>query len=195
MTMVGSMAKIESRTDRDELVLQARTRADALGELYELYYDRIFRFCVHRLFDKEIAEDVTSTVFLSVAEQIGNFAGTTERDFRGWIYAIAANHVNSHIRKYSRRKQLLAKATRSMQSHNGDDLEDTDWPIVYQEILKLKPKHQTIVTLRFFENMEFEQIAEIVNAKEATVRVMLHRTLSKLRNHLQGFVDGDEENE
>ena len=71
------MAKIDRRTVGDDLVLRARTEADALAGLYELYYERIFRFCVHRLFSKEAAEDVTSTVFLEVARKIRTFTGRT----------------------------------------------------------------------------------------------------------------------
>ena len=55
--MVGAMAKSVKRIDSDDLVLRARMDADALGRLYELYYERIFRFCVHRLFSKETAKD------------------------------------------------------------------------------------------------------------------------------------------
>ncbi|MBN2457271.1 MAG: hypothetical protein JXB29_12165 [Sedimentisphaerales bacterium] len=64
------MVKNAKQTDSDSLILRARTDADALGELYELYYERIFRFCVHRLFDREIAEDLTSSIFLAVARQV-----------------------------------------------------------------------------------------------------------------------------
>ena len=73
------------------MVLRAKTDADALSQLYEMYYDRIFRFCVHRLFYREIAEDVTSTVFLEVARRIRSFRGRTDRDFRNWLYTIAVN--------------------------------------------------------------------------------------------------------
>jgi len=67
MTMVGAMAKIKPVENNDDLVLRARTDADALGRLYDLYYERIFHFCLSRLFYKEAAEDVTSIVFLTVA--------------------------------------------------------------------------------------------------------------------------------
>ena len=183
--MVGVMAKIDRRTDKDDLVLRARTDADALGRLYELYYERIFRFCVHRLFSKEAAEDVTSAVFLTVARQMPSFAGRGEADFRNWLYAIAANQANAHIRKTSRRKQLLAETATSMTTTATNCTDELDWPRLYSAILQLKPKHQTIVTLRFFEDMEFEQIGKIINARGTTVRVTLHRILKKLRNHLQ----------
>ena len=194
MAMVGVMAKIESAKNADDLVLRACTDADALGQLYELYYERIFRFCVHRLFSKEAAEDVTSTVFLEVARRIRSFPGRTKEDFRNWLYAIAANQTNAYIRKTSRRSRLLAEAADLITASDTDspnESSELDWPILYQAILKLKPKHQTIITLRFFENAEFEQIAKIINARPATVRVTLHRILNKLRNHLQTVVDGE----
>ncbi|OHB77296.1 MAG: hypothetical protein A2Z25_10590 [Planctomycetes bacterium RBG_16_55_9] len=186
------MAKVVERIEDDDLVLRARTQAEALGRLYERHYDRIFRFCVYRLFDKEIAEDVTSTVFLEVARKIRGFAGQTEQDFANWLYAIAANQANAYIRKTSRRKKLLIRAARSMQTSNDtDDPPEPDWPSLYTAILKLKPKHQTLVTLRFFENLPHEQIAQILNVRQAAVRVTLHRILGKLRRHLQTVVDGD----
>ncbi len=86
----------------DDLVVMAKSQAEALGRLYELYYDRIFRFCVHRLFNKATAEDVTSSVFLTVARSMRQFKGATEQDFRAWIYTIAANQANAYIRKASR---------------------------------------------------------------------------------------------
>ena len=192
MAMVGAMAKIVKRTDIDDFVLRARTEADALGQLYELYYERIFRFCVHRLFIKEVAEDVTSTVFLEVARRIRTFKGRTEQDFRNWLLRIAANQANAYIRKTSRRKQLLAKAAApAVLLRKNEAAGELGWPMLYAAILKLKPEHQTIITLRFFENLEFEQIARILNAREATVRVTLHRILIKLRNHLQTVLDGE----
>jgi RNA polymerase sigma-70 factor (ECF subfamily) len=184
--MVGLMAKVQKQTDSNDLVLRARTEAGALGQLYEMYYRRIFRFCVHRLFNKQIAEDVTSTVFLHVARRIHSFKGRTENDFRNWLYAIAANHTNAYIRKSSRRKHLLAEVASAMTTADSasDDPPELDWPTLYAAILKLKPTHQTIVTLRFFENADFEQIAKIINAREATVRVTLHRILKNLKSHL-----------
>jgi RNA polymerase sigma-70 factor (ECF subfamily) len=192
--MVGAMAKLVERTEENDLVLRAKTQAEALGRLYEMYYERIFRFCVHRLFNKEIAEDVTSAVFLQVARGIHSFKGRSEQDFRNWLYAIAANQANAYIRRTSRRKKLLAEAAGSMVPARTGSLEksfEPDWPRLYAAILRLKPKHQTIVTLRFFENFSYEQIAQILDTNEATVRVTLHRILNKLRNQLQTVYDGE----
>ncbi len=192
--MVGAMAKLIEQTEDNDLVVKAKTQAEALGRLYEMYYERIFRFCVHRLFNKEIAEDVTSAVFLQVARGIRGFNGQNEQDFRNWLYAIAANQANAYIRKSSRRTKLLAEAAGSMVPATAGSTDKSlkpDWPGLYAAILRLKPRHQTIVTLRFFENFSYQQIAEILNVKEANVRVTLHRILNKLRNQLQTVYDGE----
>jgi RNA polymerase sigma-70 factor (ECF subfamily) len=185
----------------DDLVVLAKTQAAALGRLYELYYDRIFRFCVHRLFNKTTAEDVTSSVFLTVARTMRDFKGRTEQDFRSWIYTIAANQANAHIRKTMRRKRLM----NNVMGHGGPDDEDSagstrsdaqgwsslDWPTLYAAIQDLKPEHQTILTLRFFENMDFDEIGRVVNARPATIRVTLHRTLRRLQEVLRGDLGGE----
>jgi RNA polymerase sigma-70 factor (ECF subfamily) len=188
------MAKAVQQMEDNDLVLKAKTQAEALGRLYEMYYERIFRFCVYRLFNKEIAEDVTSAVFLQMARGIRGFKGRYEQDFRNWLYAIAANQANAYIRKTSRREKLLEEAAGSIMSARADELEksfEPDWPGLYTAILRLKPRHQTIVTLKFFENFSYEQIAQILDVKEANVRVTLHRILNKLRNQLQTVYDGE----
>jgi len=187
------MAKTVRQAEDDDLVRRARTEADALSRLYEMYYEPIFRFCVHRLFYKEIAEDVTSTVFLEVARRIGDFRGRTDQDFKNWLYTIAVNQANAYIRKSSRRKRLLAKVAESMAASTtgADDSSELDWPTLYAAILKLKPQHQTIITLRFFQNLRFEQIARILDITQSTARVTLHRILNKLRKHLQNSLGGE----
>jgi len=194
--MVAIMAKPVEPTVYDDLVVLAKTQSGALGRLYELYYDRIFRFCVHRLFNRTTAEDVTSSVFLTVARTMRDFKGRTEQDFRSWIYTIAANQANAHIRKTVRRKRLLSNALGHRPAEEETSADVTgwsrlDWPTLYAAIQELKPEHQTILTLRFFENMDYDEIGRVVEARPATIRVTLHRTLRRLQEVLQGDLGGE----
>jgi len=186
--MVAIMAKPVEQTAYDDLVVQAKTQAAALGRLYELYYDRIFRFCVHRLFNRTTAEDITSSVFLTVARTIREFKGSTERDFRSWIYTIAANQANAHIRKTVRRRRLLNNAVsgRETAADGPAVWSSLDWPTLYAAIQELKPQYQTILTLRFFEDMDYDEIGRVMDARPATIRVALHRTLRRLQEVLRG---------
>ena len=53
-----------------------------------------------------------------------------------------------------------------------------------QAVLSLKPKYQTVITLRFFENMKLTEIAACMGKKPSTVRCWLSRATAKLRNKL-----------
>ncbi len=185
------MAKHEMQ-DYDDLVRRAKADAEALGRLYELYYEPIFRFCVHRLFDKQAAEDLTSTIFLEMARGIRRFEGQSEADFRRWIYAIAVNQTNAYVRKSSRRRKLFERAAAlrtKRPCEEADEAVQIDWPTLYAGIVKLRPEHQTIVTLRFFENLSYDEIAQIMDIAAATLRVTVHRILKELREHLQSDFD------
>jgi RNA polymerase sigma-70 factor (ECF subfamily) len=178
----------------DDLVVMAKSQAEALGRLYELYYDRIFRFCVHRLFNKATAEDVTSSVFLTVARSMRQFKGATEQDFRAWVYTIAANQANAYIRKTSRRKRLMENVVQHRRAAESDAAEwsSLDWPTLYAAIQQLKPEHQTLLTLRYFENMDYDEIGRVVDVRPATIRVTLHRVLRRLQEELQGDLGAEQ---
>ena len=66
----------------------------------------------------------------------------------------------------------------------GGVVDDLDWAEVYQAILTLKPREQTVITLRFSEQMSHDHIAGVLNLQLATVRVVLSRALEKLRLRL-----------
>ncbi len=181
----------------DDLVLRARSDSDALAKLYERYYPRIYRYCLHRLFVPELAEDVTSSVFLQVARHMVTFTGATEAAFRNWVYAIATNQSNSQIRNAKRRRELMDTAARRLSCLNND-LDSgialgskLDWPTVYAAIASLKPQQQAVITLRFFEEMPFSRIAEILECQPVSVRVTCTRALSALRKKLGAELGDD----
>jgi RNA polymerase sigma-70 factor (ECF subfamily) len=175
----------------DDLVVRARTDRTAFGLLYDRYYAHVARYCLRRLFDRTLAEGVVSEVFLQVASHLREFAGRTETDFRRWLFRIATNAVNAHLRQARRRQELWEAAARGRHGNRGSgwhsspaDNNRLDWPVVYQALLELDERDQTIVTLRFFADLSHEEIAEVVNATSGAVRTALSRTLSRLRERL-----------
>ena len=63
----------DEETSSAKLIATARTDPDAFAVLYQQHYEAVYRYCVHRLFDRSAAEDVTSTVFLKVVESFHRF--------------------------------------------------------------------------------------------------------------------------
>ncbi len=171
----------------DNLVVRARTDGEALGRLYERHYAAVLRYCIHRLFRRDVAEDVASEVFLTVARKIPACRAATEREFANWLYAIATRQANAMIRRSRRRRDLLAAAVRQRRIRLADaaEAEDPlDWSGLYEAIASLPRRDQTIVTLRSFERLPFDQIADICDMKTVTARVAFTRALARLRKRL-----------
>ena len=163
------------------LVIQARSDQAAFVQLYRRHYDAIFRYCAHRLFDRAAAEDVTSEVFLKMVENFHRFRGT-EAQFRNWLYRIATNAVNHHFRRMKSHNSLLRAAREQTNSGVVDNEESPERLVLLREaMLSLKPRYQTIITLRFFENLKLTEIAEVLGSNPGTVRSQLARALVKLR--------------
>jgi len=168
-----------------QLRADARNDSAVFVQLYRRHYDAVFRYCVHRLFKRQAAEDVTSQVFLKAVENFGCFRGT-EQQFRNWLYKIATNAVNNHLRKAARRKALVkvAREQTNSQDVNYRDQPDEKLAVLKEAVLSLKPRYQTVITLRFFENLKLTEIAEVLGSSPGTVRSQLARALAKLRKKL-----------
>jgi len=148
----------------------------------------VFNYCVRRLFDRHIAEDVTSTVFFKVMHNLGSFDGGAT-DFRSWLFRIATNAVNDHLRGVKRRAGLIEKAVIRKREKSAFVIDCNEGllekkAILEQALLSLKPKYQTVITLRFFENMKLTEIAACLGKKPSTVRSWLQRATVKLRNKI-----------
>jgi len=185
--MIVGICELRSVSDVDEdsgLVIRARSDREAFVQLYRRYYDVIFRYCAHRLFDRVTAEDVTSEVFLKMVENYHRFRGT-EAQFRNWLYRIATNAVNHHFRRMKSHNSLL-RAAREQTNSGVDDGEESveKLALLKEAMLLLKLRYQTIITLRFFENMKMIEIAEVLGSSPGTVRSQLARALAKLRKVL-----------
>ena len=170
--------------DKKTLIARARNENTAFIQLYRSRYDAVFRYCVHRLFERQSAEDVTSEIFLKAVENINGFKGN-EKQFRCWLYKIATNTVNNHLRKTARRKRILKVSCEQTNSRVAACEEPSDKLALLREALfTLRPRYQTIITLRFFENLKLTEIAEVLGSSPGTVRSQLTRALAKLRKVL-----------
>ncbi len=174
----------------DKLVVQARTDREAFGLLYDQMYAPLFRYCIRRTGNRSLAEDLTSTVFLNIANNIAGFPGTTYLDFRRWAFVIATNEIKANYRKSSRREELLAAAatdgrlgvseTEDTSQQQADDIDE-----VQAAIMRLPERDQTIITLRFFSELAYEDIGHILKLSPGAVRTAASRALEKVRDEVR----------
>jgi RNA polymerase sigma-70 factor (ECF subfamily) len=197
--MSDSPSESDSNVDFDELVIRARTDRTAFGCLYERYYPQVSRYCLRRLCNRSVAEDVLSEVFLDVARHLPAFAGRTDADFRRWVFRIATNAINAHFRQSKRRNELfqaaqkdgtLEASTTTDSSASNDGL--ADWPMVFNAIMEFEERDRSIVMLRFFSECSHDEIADIVGSTSGAVRTTLSRLLGRLRDRFQRDEQSDQ---
>ena len=121
-----------------------------------------------------------------------------EKQFRNWLYRIATNAVNEHLRKIMRRSAIMTwvrqwsgNAKTSEEKQPDEAQHNTN--VIKKAIHTLKPEFQAIVTMRFFENLKLEEIAEVIGTSASTARSQLSRAMEKLREELSSArIDGQE---
>jgi RNA polymerase sigma-70 factor (ECF subfamily) len=186
-----SIPPTNDETDCDQLVEQAKTQREAFAALYDRYFPRIHRYCQRRLLDCATADDLTSEVFLNIAQSIRRFPGTTETDFRRWVYRIATNVINAYFRKRNRRQALFERAAgrgwwsraASVDSQTDGHAEDQTENLLLA-LSALTMREQTVITLRFWEGLSYEEVGQIIEARPETVRVAASRAIQTLRGKL-----------
>ncbi|MCX5634032.1 MAG: sigma-70 family RNA polymerase sigma factor [Phycisphaerae bacterium] len=166
---------ISAEEGADKLVSRCGSEPGAFALLYDIYYEKIFSYCIGRVFGRQVAEDLTSTTFNSAAKTVSGFRGKTRIEFVNWLYAIATVKINAYLKK---KKAAEKSAAPQRQDLRPDTI---TWPILHNVILRLKPEEQTAIALRFFENLTVDRIAEITNSKPKDVRLRIARAIENIK--------------
>jgi len=181
-------------TEEKELVRQAQKAPDAFAELYDQYYPKIFSYILRRTANLEAAQDITSETFLKALNKLWQFRWRNV-PFSSWLYRIATNEINQYFRKTEYKKSIsmeelqeqgfelispydpeseLIEAQEKLKQYQ-------DFLEIQEKIVRLPAKYQEVIALRFFEQKQIKEIAEILGKKEGTVKSLLHRAVEKLR--------------
>lgn len=152
------------------------------SEVYELHSDSIYRHCLFRIFTEEKAEELTQEAFLRFWRYLDE--GKEITNPKGLLYRIADHLLIDEKRK--KREESLE----SMTEVSGLDWASTahldmETRVRYAEVLAdmkgLREEEQRLFTLRYIDDLEPREIAELLGTSPNTVSVQLNRIQSKLR--------------
>jgi len=151
--------------------------------LYKKYYSKIYNYIIRKLFNKEVAEDLTSSTFLKALDNINKY-NPEIRNFNAWIYKIATNEVILYHKYIGNKKNISIEDNENILSDllQNDNKTDKylDFITVKEAMENLKPLEKNVIELYYFENLGYSEISEILNIKENSLRSIVHRTLKKL---------------
>lgn len=164
--------------------LQTKQDPEAFTELYDLYVKRIYRFVFFKVSGHEEAEDIVSDVFLKTWNYIITNRDKEVSSFSGLLYRIARNAIIDHYRSRSVRPDVHLNEETEVGDGGkwyADVSTKLDSQKIIQAIKKLKQEYQEVLTFRYVDELEIDEIAEIVGKGQVAVRVTLHRALKKLK--------------
>jgi RNA polymerase sigma-70 factor, ECF subfamily len=161
----------------------------AFGQLVLRYQDRLFNGIVRVVRCEATAADVVQDAFVLAWRRLESFAGRS--GFYTWLFQIARNQAISRIRARKPALSLdgLAESPAGQLAGNATppDLhlrQEEDRMLLEQALGQLSDEHRTIIVLREMEDMDYEQIATVLEVPVGTVRSRLFRARMQLRDEL-----------
>ena len=164
------------------LVAAAREDAEAFGQLYDRYCERIYRFVVRRLRDRVMAEDITAEVFFKALRALDAYKPDLA-PFSAWLFRIATNTITDHLRA---RKVVSPLETALCLPDGADPVEQQainrlEVDRVWAAVDRLTPAQRTAIILRLGHDLPLAEISALMNRSEGSVKLLLHRGLIALR--------------
>ena len=154
--------------------------------LVDHYIDGLLRFVMRIIGSREDAEDVVQDALIKSFERAYQFRGTPA-SFGAWLYAIAMNVGRAAVRKEARKLEQpgdLDAYAESSAPHMRDVIRDQT---VQRALKQLSHDQREVIVLHWFEGLDFQEIANIVDASLSAVKVRAHRGYERLRALLGGI--------
>jgi RNA polymerase sigma-70 factor, ECF subfamily len=196
MVTGGSSTRMDPAREQ-ALVAGARADAASFAELYDFYLPRIHGFIARRVGDRAVTEDLTSATFERAL-------GAVRRDdfrndsFGGFLYRVAANAIVDHARRSRHTVPFAGRAgDREPETDAGGQHGDAadvgdeaatrafaaalDRDALRRAMIELPEHHRRVIVLRYFDDLDADELAAALGCSKATLAVKLHRALRALR--------------
>lgn len=177
----------EDQSDIDRVLAGDTSAYAALVRRYE---HRLLGLLVHACGSRELAEDVTQETFVRAYRKLHLYAGRSS--FYTWLCRVAMNLLHSERRRKRIENQIqrenfdVAMMTSGSSSPVEHQMEKDELKqCVQQAIAMLDVERRSVLLLRDFEDMDYDQIAETLDIPVGTVRSRLHRARLELKSILE----------
>ena len=170
-------------TDELRLIeLSQRGDSEAFAHLYDHYVERIYRYVYFRVADRDLAEDITSQIFIKMWEKLPTYR-TGQSTINAWLYRIAHNAVVDYYR--SMKAVVPLEEINSREIGRDDETEENLDRQMKMEKLRaalqeLTDGQREVLILRFIEGLTVREIASQLGKRQGAVRALKMRGLREL---------------
>ena len=168
---------------------------DEFSQIYEMYFNRVYKYICYRINNHYEAEDLCSQVFETVITKYHTFSEEKAR-FDVWLFAITRNTVTDYFRSRKKRFHFsldsITELILSKPSPEELAIRDDEHQAMFQAMAKLRDKERNIIAMKFAAGLKNSEIAELMGVSESNIGVVVYRIINKLRKYLEVGRDRDE---
>jgi len=160
----------------------------AVGDLYDRFQPRIYKYVRARVYDHHEAQDLTGEVFLLMVKNLSSYR-VMGVPFSAWLYRIAHNLLVNHFQKENRTELVPIVFAENSHHRIGNPevvLEhkfEMEWLLKGLEILENSQRE--VIILRFLAGLSLNEVAHILDKTVAAVKAIQHRGLLALKTALK----------
>ncbi len=172
--------------EEESLVRRAQQQdQEALSEIFEAYFDRLYRYVAFRINNRTEAEDVTQQVFVKVLQALPRYRWRG-MPFAAWIFRIARNSIIDYHRKRRKTRELPLETALSQDGDDPAQIAEQNLVLeeVNQALSRLRESQQEVLRLRFAGELSVAEVARVMGKSEGAVKALQHSSLSALRRIL-----------
>lgn len=170
----------------DEMVMEAVKSGDLqqASLLFERYNRRIYNFLARMTMDRQLAEDLCQNVFLRMIKYRSSYRNGSR--FQSWIYQIARNVFSDHYQSVKNKYSAfidVEKISDHMADNGESELLDEKEALLQRSMAKLTDEQRELLVLTRFQQMKYEEVAELMDTTVSNIKVKIHRAIIRLREH------------
>jgi RNA polymerase sigma-70 factor (ECF subfamily) len=180
-----------------DLIRQAQAgQAQAFSALVEAHQRFVYNLALRTLGDPQEAEDVAQESFVRAWLALPNFRGAAR--FATWLYRIVTNLCYTRLPRL--RRELSVLGEERLDDFSEDDVTPGDpaasldaaerRAFLHRQIDRLPESYRLLITLRYQQDLSYEEIASVVSLPLGTVKTGLFRAKERLRRALADFEEG-----
>lgn len=163
----------------DEEIMDAVKNGELqrMSVLFDRYHKRIFNFLRHLAQDTPVAEDLTQNVFLRLLKYRHSYRSGSR--FQPWVFQTARNVLADHYQTEKNKTFMDVEKIGDVPEEEND--QDVREELLHRCLSKLSSEQREVLVLTRFEQLKYEEVAEMLNLTVANVKVKVHRAIARLR--------------
>jgi RNA polymerase sigma-70 factor (ECF subfamily) len=164
----------------------------AFDEIVKRYQRKVYTLARRILGNHEDADDIAQEVFIKLFYSLNDFKG--ESSLFTWIYRITVNECKSFLRKKKIREFVqideVANLLKFGQTPDQELFEKEERNLIERAVEKLPTKQRMIFVMRFFEDLDYQEIAKILNKPIGTLKANYFHAVKKIQKFIKDELQG-----